>query len=80
MLPIPEHIWTRLKLRLEEARPGSVTLWLGDDGQIISADFDQTPSSGEEARDRVILRRIVLEILAERDAVLNRRRRVGMKT
>ena len=75
MLPIPEHIWSRLKLRLEEARPGSVTLWLGDDGQIISADFDQSPGSADEARDRVILRRIVLEILAERDAVISRRAR-----
>lgn len=72
MLPIPEHIWQRLKLRLEECRAGSVRLWLDDGGQIISADFD--PESQDDARDRALLRRCILEVLAESDT---KRRRVA---
>jgi hypothetical protein len=56
VLPIPERIWSRLKLRLSEARAGSVTLWLDDDGQIISADFDHIPKSAEVARVLMIFR------------------------
>lgn len=71
MLPIPEHIWTRLKLRLEERRAGSVTLWLDDDGRIISADFDRDLI--DESRDRALLRRCILEVLAESETTKRRR-------
>ena len=72
MLPIPEHIWSRLKLRMDEPRAGSVTLWLDDDGRIVSADFDR--EQVEEARDRALLRRCILEVLAESEAPGKRRR------
>jgi hypothetical protein len=71
MLPIPEHIWSRLKLRLDERKAGSVTLWLDDEGRIISADFDREPA--DEARDRALLRRCILEVLAEADTGKRRR-------
>jgi hypothetical protein len=73
MLPIPEHVWARLKLRMTERRAGNVTLWLDDEGRIISADVDQIPGAADEARSRVLLRQIIAEVLAE-DAHPKRRR------
>jgi hypothetical protein len=73
MLPIPEHIWTRLKLRLSEPRAGSVTLWLDDTGKIISADMDQVPGSADQAHSRMLLRQIITEVLAEQDQPHRRR-------